>query len=488
MRSGATNSRGLVWFRRDLRLIDNPAWSAALNDCEQVTALFVVDPTIIEQAGPHRLAQLAAHLRALDEDLAVSGGRLWLRQGDPVDVVPRVLAEAEADALYANADAAPGSRRRDRRVFHALETAQPGASESEPPPFHTYWGSLVLPPKSVPTNKGGVSKVFTPFYKRWRATPWDTWPETDSGPTEGQVTTPPATAAWGAGETLQLDDLPGATDKSHHSGGSQAALGRLGAAVKRAPQYLDERDRPDLASTSELSVDLHFGTLSPRRAASALTGAEGGQALVRQLAWRDWYAHLLWEHPQLTGGAMRPEYDRLEWQNDTDEFQAWQQGNTGYPLVDAGMRQLAATGWMHNRVRMIVASFLVKDLLVDWRWGESHFRRLLLDGDTTQNVGNWQWVAGTGPDAAPYFRIFNPTSQAKKFDPQGDFVREWVPELSGLPSKWIHEPAAAPEEVLADAGVSVGTDYPKPLVDHADARERTLAAYQRAREGEPNKD
>lgn len=184
-----------------------------------------------------------------------------------------------------------------------------------------------------------------------------------------------------------------------------------------AARYSDERDRPDLASTSELSVDLHFGTLSPRRAAVALRDVPGGAAIVRQLAWRDWYAHLLWEHPRLTRHPMRPAYEALQWQNDNEEFEAWCAGTTGYPIVDAGMRQLAATGWMHNRVRMIVASFLVKDLLVDWRWGEAHFRRLLVDGDTTQNVGNWQWVAGTGPDAAPYFRIFNPTTQAKSSTP-----------------------------------------------------------------------
>ncbi len=184
---------------------------------------------------------------------------------------------------------------------------------------------------------------------------------------------------------------------------------------------------------------------------------------------------------------MRSEYDRLPWQNDPDEFDAWCQGRTGFPIVDAGMRQLAASGWMHNRVRMIVASFLVKDLLVDWRLGEAHFRRLLVDGDTIQNVGNWQWVAGTGPDAAPYFRVFNPTTQAEKFDPRGEFVRSWVPELAGLPPKWIHRPSEAPAGVLADAGVELGTTYPLPLIDHGDARERALAAYGQARGDTPSK-
>ncbi len=494
---------GVVWFRKDLRLVDNPAWNAAVSKCRRITALFVVDPAIVEPAGPYRLAQLSAHLRALDEELASAGGQLWLRRGDPASVVPHVVGEVEAGALYANADAAPGSRRRDKRVHQALAST-PAARHhrNEPVPFHTYWGTLVLPPLSVTTNDGGVSKVFTPFYKRWRDTPWDAWPERNPlAEDTPQVTRPPSQAAWGAGETMAIDNLHHAGDVPHHSGGSQAALGRLGAAVQRAPRYRDERDRPDLATTTELSADLHYGTLSPRRAASALghaTGGsdsegppadavEGGAAIVRQLAWRDWYAHLLWAHPHLTDRAMRSEYDRLPWQNDPDEFDAWCQGRTGFPIVDAGMRQLAASGWMHNRVRMIVASFLVKDLLVDWRLGEAHFRRLLVDGDTTQNVGNWQWVAGTGPDAAPYFRVFNPTTQAEKFDPRGEFVRSWVPELAGLPPKWIHRPSEAPAGVLADAGVELGTTYPLPLIDHGDARERALAAYGQARGDTPSK-
>ena len=478
------NDHGVVWFRKDLRLIDNPAWDTAVGACRRVTALFVVDPAVMDLAGPHRRTQLAAHLRALDEDLQALGGRLRLRSGDPATVVPQVMEEAGADALYANADAAPGSRRRDQRVFRALDSLAARTHGDQPVPFHTFWGTLVVPPRAVTTAKGDVSQVFTPFYKRWRDTPWDPWVDhrTDPDRSVAEVTRPPASAAWGTGTTTTLGDLPGSGDDPHHSGGSRAALGRLDAAVQRAARYSDERDRPDLASTSELSVDLHFGTLSPRRAAVALRDVPGGAAIVRQLAWRDWYAHLLWEHPRLTRHPMRPAYEALQWQNDNEEFEAWCAGTTGYPIVDAGMRQLAATGWMHNRVRMIVASFLVKDLLVDWRWGEAHFRRLLVDGDTTQNVGNWQWVAGTGPDAAPYFRIFNPTTQAKKFDPDGDFVRSWVPELVNLPRAWIHEPGAAPDRVLAEAGVELGTHYPRPIVDHGDARQRTLAVYQHARE------
>ncbi|MEZ5382980.1 MAG: deoxyribodipyrimidine photo-lyase [Microthrixaceae bacterium] len=475
-------SRAVVWFRKDLRLGDNPAWAAA-SEADEVTALFVVDPAIMDAAGPHRQAQLAAHLRALDGELRDRGGGLCLRRGDPAEVVPGVLAEVGADALHANADAAPGGRRRDRRVHRRLSELGRSASttsRSEPVPFHTHWGSLVLPPLSVTTKDDTVSKVFTPFYKRWRDTAWDPWPDQ---PARGPRTAAPnAQPGPGAGKPLTLPDLPCAGSEPHHDGGEHAALARLDAAVQRADRYRDERDRPDLASTSELSTDLHYGTLSPRRAAAALGEAgTGGAALVRQLAWRDWYAHLLWAHPALTRQAMRPEYDTIDWTNDDSEFDAWCAGQTGYPIVDAGMRELTATGWMHNRVRMIVASFLVKDLLVDWRWGEAHFRRLLVDGDTTQNVGNWQWVAGTGPDAAPYFRIFNPTTQATRFDPQGDYVRRWVPEVAQLPDRWVHRPWEAPEATLAKAGLALGRSYPHPLVAHDEARQRTLAVYERAR-------
>lgn len=448
------NDHGVVWFRKDLRLIDNPAWDTAVGACRRVTALFVVDPAVMDLAGPHRRTQLAAHLRALDEDLQALGGRLRLRSGDPATVVPQVMEEAGADALYANADAAPGSRRRDQRVFRALDSLAARTHGDQPVPFHTFWGTLVVPPRSVTTAKGDVSQVFTPFYKRWRDTPWDPWVDhrTDPDRSVAEVTRPPASAAWGTGTTTTLGDLPGSGDDPHHSGGSRAALGRLDAAVQRAARYSDERDRPDLASTSELSVDLHFGTLSPRRAAVALRDVPGGAAIVRQLAWRDWYAHLLWEHPRLTRHPMRPAYEALQWQNDNEEFEAWCAGTTGYPIVDAGMRQLAATGWMHNRVRMITASFLAKHLLIDWRWGEAYFAEKLLDFDLASNNGGWQWAAGCGTDAAPYFRIFNPESQQQKFDSKFQYIKHWVPEY-GTPK------------------------YAKPIVDHKTSRERCLEVY-----------
>jgi deoxyribodipyrimidine photo-lyase len=264
--------------------------------------------------------------------------------------------------------------------------------------------------------------------------------------------------------------------------GPAAARDRLAAFVGRAAAYGDARSRVDLDATSRLSVDLRFGSISPRELRRAVDAEpDGGAAFARQLAWRDWYAHLFHERPELVERSQQPAFDRIEWRNDPAEVEAWRAGRTGYPVVDAAMRELAATGWIHNRLRMIAASFLVKDLLVDWRIGERHFRQLLVDGDVPQNAGNWQWTAGTGPDAAPYFRILNPVTQARKVDPEGDHVRTWVPELAGLPGPAVHAPWELGPLELAAAGVVLGDTYPEPIVDHGVAREHALAAYAAAR-------
>lgn len=460
-------STGLVWFRRDLRLDDNPAWARATAEHGRVVAMFVVDPILFDAASSRRVARLLGDVAALDRRLADSGGRLLVRTGDPTVLVPREAQRLGASAVHANADVTPYSTSRDATVAAGLASASIG--------WRPEWGTLVHEPGRIRTANGTLSQVFTPFHRTWDRTPWTPWP----GPGDAVVADDPGDARPAA---------PGPYPLVHDDEGDAAlagelgALARLEAAAARADDYAAERDLPAIVGTSGLSVDLRFGTVSPRVAAQVIgQGSEGRAALVRQLAWRDWYAHLLVERPDLVHAPMRAQYAHIEWRDDDVSFDAWRAGRTGYPFVDAGLRQLLATGWMHNRVRMVVASFLVKNLLIDWRRGERWFRHVLLDADVAQNVGNWQWVAGTGPDASPYNRVFNPVLQGQRFDADGSYIRRWVPELAGLAAPAVHTPWEAGPLDLAAAGVELGVDYPMPIIDLVESRARVLAAYAAAR-------
>lgn len=445
---------GLVWFRRDLRLDDNPAWSAATSDHDAIVALFVVDPLLWEGSGAHRRIQLRAHLESLDAALAEQGGRLKVRRGRPVDVVKEEASRGAA--VYWNDDYSPYATKRDAAVAAAVDV-----------PIHRFHGNVVHAPETIFTDSGTPYRVFTPYFKRWAAEPWS-MPDAAG----------PARVEDDAG-----DGLPASEGDPLLTPGEDAALARLEDFLDRINDYDEQRNRPDLDRTSRLSADLKYGTIGPRRIIE-LAGdtSRGRRAFVRQLCWRDFYAQIMFHSPHTAVRAMRPEYDHVAWRDDPEGLAAWKAGATGYPIVDAGMRQLQAEGWMHNRVRMITASFLVKDLLIDWRLGERHFRDLLVDADVAQNVGNWQWVAGTGADAAPYFRVFNPVTQGQKFDPDGEYVRRYVPELAELDVRYLHAPWEAGPLELEAAGIDLGDTYPEPIVDHAFARERVLAAYQKARE------
>ncbi len=447
-------SRAVVWFRRDLRLRDNPAWAAATAGADRVTALYVLDPALLKGCGAFRRTQLMAHLAALDATLRRSGGRLLVRSGSPTTLVPAITESLGAELLCSNADVTPYARRRDHAVG-----ARFGGS------FEQFWGNLVHPPGSLLASTGRVSRVFTPFATKWSRATRPTWSRNGSAVLDDDPG----------------DGVPALAGPPFQRGGEEAAWRRLRAFVRRVDEYDGTRDIPAVDGTSQLSADLRFGVLAPGAVADAIgTSTKGRASFVRQLAWRDWYAHLLWEEPSMVDTALRPEFDGVAWENDPADIMAWREGRTGYPLVDAGMRQLATTGWMHNRVRMVTASFLVKDLLVDWRIGERWFRRVLVDADIAQNAGNWQWVAGTGPDAAPYFRVFNPVVQSGKFDPDGAYIRAFVPELAHVPVPWIHAPWTAPTMDLAAAGVTLGTSYPHPIIDHDFARHRVISAYKEA--------
>lgn len=461
----------IVWFRRDLRVHDHPALHAAAADGAPVVPVFVVDPDLTTGAaasGP-RATFLAASLADLDAALRERGSRLIVRHGDPVAVLPALAREVDAAVVRWTADAAPFGRRRDERVRAAL-TADGVETIAGP-------GQYVVEPTALATQGGTPYTVFGPFRRRWD----DAGRRRIHGAPR-QIAGPPRIGGEGLptaadlGRTKQRPDVPQPLAAGGETAGLAAARRWLDGPIGH---YADRHDRL-AGGTSELSPHLRWGTISAGwfEARARVLSGEGPAAFVRQLAWRDFFAHVYRHHPQDRHHEHQERFRVLHWEDDPEGLDAWRTGRTGFPLVDAGMRQLAATGWIHNRARMVVGSFLTKDLHVDWRHGERHFLSWLLDGEPVQNDGNWQWIASVGVDPKPYFqRLFNPTRQQQRFDPDGAYVRRWVPELASVPDKLLAEPWRMSEDQQRAAGCAIGDDYPAPIVDHAEQREVAAARY-----------
>ncbi len=465
------------WVRRDLRLTDNEALSAALAAAEQVTPVFVLDERLLHSryVGEKRTAFLLDGLRCLDADLRRVGSRLLVRRGDPAAVIPQLCRETSAAAVYAQRDDSPFAVRRDAAVRSALSV-----------PLHLMAGVTAHPPESVHKDDGSPFIMQAPFAKRWRS--FGPLRRGDLLPTPQVIRTPAAPR----GESIPA--APALPSSVPFAAGEEAGRRRLAAftAGDAAPvfRYAELRNQPALDATSQLSPYLRWGMVSPRLAAvsayeaierAAPDGAKGADSWLAELIWREFCIAILHHFAHVRSGSFKPQMDNIAWRDDDADFRAWCEGRTGYPVVDAAMRQLVTEGWMHNRCRLITASFLVKDLLIDWRRGEQFFMQHLIDGDPAANNGNWQWVAGSAADAAPPFRVFNPALQAQKFDPDGAYVRRWLPELARVPARFIHQPWLMAKSEQTKAHCILGEDYPPPVVHHAAARERALAAYRQSR-------
>ncbi len=474
----------LLWLKRELRLADNPALQWALARGEPVIPVVIQAPEELAPWAPGPASNWWLHhsLKALDGQLRRLGGRLILRRGPTPEALSQLAKATGATAVAWNTSCDPVARQRERHVAERLRAAGQRVSEHS--------ADLLFPPELVHAANGNPYKVFTPWYKACSRLPEPREPE--EAPTR-----------WLSPETwpdsLSLDALELLPKRAwadefgtHWQPGEAGANEKLERFLEEAlGEYPEARDRPDKQGTSRLSPHLHFGELSPHQlwhAARAYTLAHerpglirGEEAWLRQLAWREFAHHLLLHFPETDHQPLYEKYRQLPWRDEPAALRAWQRGQTGYPLIDAGMRELWTTGWMHNRVRMLVGSFLVKDLLIHWLEGATWFWSTLVDADLANNTLGWQWVAGCGADAAPWFRIFNPVTQSRTFDPLGTYIRRWVPELADLPDQHLHAPWLAPVATLRSAGIQLGSSYPGPIGDHAQARLRALDAFDAVR-------
>ncbi len=475
--------RILWWLRRDVRLNDTVVLHHALNDADAVLPIFILDPTLLasKKLAPARRQFLFDALAELDANLRKRGAYLIVRQGDAARELVCLARETQADAVYFHADYTPYARRRDARVCTALDAA--GI-------HHRTFNDLYLAdPHQVVQDNGNPYTVYSRYRARW-ASVVSIPPRYE---TKRSLSTPPKIPS------LELNAWRTERNPQFARGGERAGteLARAFTAHQNGLHAYGE-SRDDLAAdaTSHLSPHLHFGTVSvrelarlarenlparsaPRQAKRRETRA-AAQVWLDELVWREFFNHVMYHFPHAARESFRANYAALKWESNPAQFAAWSEGRTGFPLVDAGMRQLNATGWMHNRARMVTASFLTKDLLMDWRAGERYFLQHLIDGDIASNNGGWQWTAGTGTDAQPYFRIFNPVLQSMRFDPGGSYIRRWVPELANVPNEYLHAPWTLPVELAHRLHFELGQDYPKPLVDHAAQRVQALQLYRRA--------
>lgn len=462
----------MVWFRQDLRIADNPALSAAARRGSSVIPVFIYDPEQEGRWSPGGAARWWLHhsLYELDKELRGRGSCLIIRKGNTLGNLEELIRQSQADTVFWNRRYEPTARRQDNKIADTLKRR--GLA------VETFNAALLFEPDDVLNKQGEPYRVFTPYYHACLA-------RGEPGPPIPAPRRLSAPQSWP--RSLKLADLQLMPTIDWAGGlaeawkpGEVAASKCLKRFMARAlHDYNEQRERPDREGTSRLSPYLHWGEIGPRQVRSPLKDKSGrdAEAFLRQLIWREFAHHLLYHFPHTPTEPLRSEFARFPWTNRRKLLLAWQRGRTGYPLVDAGMRQLWHTGWMHNRVRMIVASFLVKHLMIPWTAGAEWFWDTLVDADLANNTFGWQWTAGCGADAAPYFRIFNPVSQAERFDPDGRYVRRWIPELSRMPAPWIHQPWEASTSILDESGVRLGRSYPEPIVEHHEARRRALAAY-----------
>jgi deoxyribodipyrimidine photo-lyase len=474
------NSPTIVWLRQDLRLSDNPALQSALQRGGPVIPAFIWAPEEEGEWPPGGASKWWLHrsLDALAADLRTVGSRLVIRRGPTLQALTDLARQTGARAVCWNRRYEPAISARDKKVKETLRAA---GFEVE-----SFNAALLNEPWTIQNKSGKPFQVFTPFWRHCLSLP-------DPAEPTRAPTMIPAPSKWPASLPVAELDLEPRIDwakglRAAWRPGSPGAVAALDQFLDAAfADYMENRNRPDLAGTSRLSPHLHFGEISPRQIWHALRGRAKkhgwpvaqwrNSQFLAEVGWREFSHHLLYHFPHTPAQPLRAEFAGFPWRKNEAWRKAWQRGQTGFPFVDAGMRELWSTGWMHNRVRMVVASFLVKDLLISWQEGARWFWDTLVDADLAQNSLGWQWTAGCGADAAPYFRVFNPTGQGEKFDPKGAYVRRWVPELAKLPDAWIHRPHEAPTEVLSRAGVVLGKDYPEPLVTHGIAREVALEAY-----------